>query len=118
MDFLCKCTDLAEDHGEILNDYDEEEELELCTQEKESLIYLSGYVSRSITQEYKLCHTCKDSLVVRRSQAPPLIAFKSYVKADKTPLFIPSDSVVQLLQSAEHCFRSHEGATEEYAPNQ
>ncbi|KAK8775144.1 hypothetical protein V5799_031511 [Amblyomma americanum] len=76
----------------------------------ESLVYVSGYITHSVTKKYKLCSTCKESLEAEPvEQNDQLLKLKSYRwQSQPSPLTRPSRHVVSLLQHANKVFRDHE----------
>lgn len=100
-------TDEPSEEDLILED---EAPLPLDDLEMESLVYVSGYIARSVSRRRKLCTTCKDYL-----QADPvedsdrLLTLKSYrAEGEPNPLVRPSRHVVALLEHADNTFRSYE----------
>ncbi|KAK8757130.1 hypothetical protein V5799_000168, partial [Amblyomma americanum] len=76
----------------------------------ESLVYVPGYITHSMTKKYKLCNTCKESLeaepVEQNSQFLKLKLYRS--QSQSSPLTRPSRHIVNLMQHADKVFRDHE----------
>ncbi|XP_077549557.1 uncharacterized protein LOC144162788 [Haemaphysalis longicornis] len=78
--------------------------------EMESLVYLSGYITRSVSKRYALCNTCKAYLKDEPiAESDQLLQLKSYrAQSQPNPLVRPSAHVVRLLTHADTVFRSFE----------
>ncbi|KAH9382608.1 hypothetical protein HPB48_003212 [Haemaphysalis longicornis] len=76
----------------------------------QSLVYLAGYITHSVTKKFKLCNTCKEYLQADKvDENDHLLALKSYrAQADPSPLVRPSRHVVKLLQHADNVFCTYE----------
>ncbi|CAN7950380.1 unnamed protein product, partial [Ixodes pacificus] len=78
--------------------------------EMESLVYVSGYITHSVTKKFKLCRTCKDYLKADpMEKSDQLLNMKSYRSQSKpNPLVRPSRHVFSLLEHADKVFRNCE----------
>ncbi|KAH9379670.1 hypothetical protein HPB48_000545 [Haemaphysalis longicornis] len=76
----------------------------------ESLVYVAGYVTHSVSKKFKLCDTCRECLQAEPvEQNEQLLKLKSYRSLSQpNPLTRPSGHVVSLLQHADSVFRAHE----------
>lgn len=78
--------------------------------EMQSLVYLSGYITRSVSKRYTLCNACKVYLKDEPiEENDELLKLKSYrAQSEPNPLVRPSAHVVSLLKHADSVFRSFE----------
>ncbi|KAH9360202.1 hypothetical protein HPB48_012093 [Haemaphysalis longicornis] len=76
----------------------------------ESLVYVAGYITHSVSKKFKLCDTCRECLQAEPvEQNDQLLKLKSYRSLSQpNPLTRPSGLVVSLLQHADSVFRAHE----------
>lgn len=64
--------------------------LELCEKEEEDrLLYVAGYMAYAVIHKYKLCSTCKASIVDFDKVIPELVALKCHVQEGRNPLKVP-----------------------------
>ncbi|KAH7968379.1 hypothetical protein HPB52_007991 [Rhipicephalus sanguineus] len=82
-------------------------ETNLSPKEAESLLYLSGYIVRSVIKKNKLCDICTIALKGTEETKGRLLALKNYVEG-KQSLCVPSGPVSTLLREAEGYFRGSE----------
>ncbi|KAH9374963.1 hypothetical protein HPB48_022621 [Haemaphysalis longicornis] len=76
----------------------------------ESLVYVAGYITHSVSKKFKLCGTCRECLQAEPvEQNYQLLKLKSYRSLSQpNPLTRLSGLVVSLLQHADSVFRAHE----------
>lgn len=89
---------------------EEDEATALDDVKMQSLVYVAGYVTHSVTKKYKLCGKCKDYLQADGvEENDHLLALKSYRPlTEPNPLVRPSPHVVKLLQHAHSVFCKYE----------
>ncbi|KAH9384723.1 hypothetical protein HPB48_026732 [Haemaphysalis longicornis] len=90
--------------------FEDEAPLPLDDVEMESLVYVSGYIARSVSRRRKLCTTCKEYLEADPVEdSDRLLTLKSYrAEGEPNPLVRPSRHVVALLEHADNTFCSYE----------
>lgn len=78
--------------------------------EVQSLCYVAGYVTRSVSSCYSLCAACRRFLQDDKvTDSDDLLGFKSYRGPNEiNPLCRPSKKVFRLLQCADKVFRQYE----------
>ncbi|KAH9378474.1 hypothetical protein HPB48_005683 [Haemaphysalis longicornis] len=90
--------------------FEDDVPLPLGDVEMKSLVYVYGYIARSLSRQRKLCTTCKEYLQADTVEdSDRLLTLKSYrAEGEPNPLVRPSRHVVALLEHADNTFRSYE----------
>ncbi|KAH9374981.1 hypothetical protein HPB48_019007 [Haemaphysalis longicornis] len=108
LEFVRDKKELARDCTDDVVDVGDDEIVELCQEEQDSLMYFSGYIAYAVIQKHSLCPLCKACLVDKDKEVPELVALKCYTKHGRNPLKVPSGPLVQLLEDCERLFRVNE----------